>query len=133
MNMTLISLLAPASAAGLPWLAVADAVGKASILLGAAGLTCILIERHPLAGRGHVAVGRGLRRHPCPARGRTDRRAVDVAADRGRHRRAVAPARAAARRGSRGDAAGAVPPQPPRDDADGVGNPVTGGPDARGC
>src|SRR5436189_178762 len=116
MNMTLTSLLAPASAAGLPWLAVADAVGKASILLAAAGLTSL-----------------ALRRGPCPARGRTDRRAVDVAADRGRHRRAVAPARAAARRGSRGDAAGAVPPQRPRDDADGVGDPVSGGPDARGC
>ena len=35
--MTLTSLLASASAAGVPWLAIADAVGKASILLGAAG------------------------------------------------------------------------------------------------
>src|SRR6476659_9482227 len=51
MNMTLTSLLAPASAAGLPWLAVADAVGKVSILLGAAGLTSLALRRGSASAR----------------------------------------------------------------------------------
>src|SRR6476661_9214960 len=51
MNMTLTSLLVPASAAGLPWLAVADAVGKASILLGAAGLTSLALRRGSASAR----------------------------------------------------------------------------------
>ena len=49
--MTLTSLLAPASAAGLPWLAIADAVGKASILLGAAGLTSLALRRGSASAR----------------------------------------------------------------------------------
>ena len=49
--MTLTSLLAPASVAGLPWLAVADAVGKASILLGAAGLTSLALRRGSASAR----------------------------------------------------------------------------------
>src|SRR6476469_3791286 len=51
MNMTLTSLLVPASAPGLPWLAVADAVGKASILLGAAGLTSLALRRGSASAR----------------------------------------------------------------------------------
>src|SRR6476661_8138865 len=51
MNMTLTSLLVPASAAGLPWLAIADAVGKASILLGAAALTTFALRRGSASAR----------------------------------------------------------------------------------
>ena len=49
--MTLTSLLATASAAGVPWLAIADAVGKASILLGAAGLTSLALRRGSASAR----------------------------------------------------------------------------------
>ena len=49
--MTLTSLLASASAAGVPWLAIADAVGKASILLGAAGLTSLALRRGSASAR----------------------------------------------------------------------------------
>ena len=49
--MTLTSLLASASAAGLPWLAIVDAVGKASILLGAAGLTSLALRRGSASAR----------------------------------------------------------------------------------
>src|SRR4051794_987807 len=51
MNMTLTSLLASASAAGVPWLAIADTVGKVSILLGAAGLTSLALRRGSASAR----------------------------------------------------------------------------------
>src|SRR3954453_16540886 len=51
MNMTLTSLLATASTAVISWLAIADAVGKASILLGAAGLTSLALRRGSASAR----------------------------------------------------------------------------------
>src|SRR3982751_2157121 len=51
MNMPLPSLLPRASAAGVPWLAIADVVGKASILLGAAALTALALRRGSASAR----------------------------------------------------------------------------------
>ena len=49
--MTLTSLFASTGTAGISWLAIADAVGKASILLGAAGLTSLALRRGSASAR----------------------------------------------------------------------------------